>query len=153
MPPIDSTVLDAQAIALVGAWITNALPGYQSFADWQSGVGWSNAPDADAFADPDGDGAVNYLEYLTGSDPLAGTNYWRIEARREGTNVAIAFPQIANRGFEVQYAPDLARPIMWNPLDVPANKPFFSVTNFMKTVTDVPANGSERFYRVRVFPP
>ena len=35
MPPLDSTIVDTQAVALVSAWITNDLPAYQTFADWQ----------------------------------------------------------------------------------------------------------------------
>ena len=58
MPPLASTVLDTQSIALVTAWV-NELAGYQGFADWQTNhFGSTNNPNAAADADPDQDGGV-----------------------------------------------------------------------------------------------
>src|SRR5439155_2142506 len=53
MPPLDSTVLDTNAISLVSRWITNDLPSYQTFADWQiAKFGATNALNAAASSDP-----------------------------------------------------------------------------------------------------
>ena len=154
MPPVDSTILDTDAINLLSAWITNDLPNAQSFADWQfAHFGSTNAPNAAPDADPDNDGAKNLLEYLTGTDPLVGADAWKINVRPAGNTVEISFPQIANRGFQVESAPSMTSPISWQPLDVPANRPLFSPTNFTAVVTDTITNTPFKFYRVRVFEP
>jgi glucose/arabinose dehydrogenase/mono/diheme cytochrome c family protein len=154
MPPLASSELDTQAIALVSAWITNDLPSYQSFADWQlARFGSTNAPEAGPDADPDADGAVNYLEYLTGTDPWQGADRWTLGIRRSNDTVQIVFPQAANRGFEVQSRPSPAGPAPWTPLDVAGNAPFFSASNRTATVTDAIAPGTNIFYRVGVFAP
>jgi hypothetical protein len=71
MPPLATTLLNTEAVNLLSEWITNGLAIYQSFADWQ--LAFFNSVDLPAAApdaDPDGDGAINQLEYLIGSNPL-----------------------------------------------------------------------------------
>src|SRR5205807_1204960 len=112
-------------------------PAFKIFADWQiAHFGSTNAPDAAATADPDSDGARNYLEYLTGTDPLQAASYWKIGIQRSGSVAEIAFPQIANRGFEVQGTINLSDPSSWSPLDVAGNEPFFCVSNRPALVND-----------------
>jgi glucose/arabinose dehydrogenase len=155
MPPLATSVVNAQAVALLAAWITNDLPSYQSFPDWQIAyLGSTNSPNAAPYADPDGDGAVNYLEYLTGTDPNNAASFWSIGAR-PGTHAAqIVFQRIANRAFEVQGSTNLSSGACWTPLDIPGNEPFFSVSNCNFTVTDVTcSNVPAKYYRVRVYPP
>lgn len=154
MPPIDSTVLDDSAMALLTTWITNGLSAYQGFADWQAAHFTSpTAPDAAPDADPDGDGASNLLEYLTGTDPQVSGDAWRIQVRQSGDSVEVTFPQLANRGFLVEWTPSLSPPVSWQPLDVPGNRPFFSSKPATATVSDSISDGSRRYYRVRVFEP
>ena len=154
MPPIDSNLLDTNAIQLLSAWITNDLPAYQSFADWQLAFfNSTNAPESAAFADPDADGAVNLLEYLTGTDPLSPTSNWGIGIGFTGTNVQINFTQIANRGFELQGTTNVFNPGSWTPLDLPGNEPFFSITNRAAHIQDSLDLLNGKFYRVRVFSP
>jgi mono/diheme cytochrome c family protein len=155
MPPIGSNLLDTNAINLLSAWITNDLPSYQTFADWQLAVfGSTNDPNAAASADPDSDGAINYVEYLTGTDPFQPTNYWAITGiQTTGNTAQISFPQIANRGFELQASTTLFDSNSWSALDLPGNDPFFSVTNRTAMITDPTLNPRNKFYRIRVFPP
>jgi len=154
MPPLDSSVTDTQAIALVSAWITNDLPSYQSFADWQiAKFGSTNAADAAATADPDQDRASNYLEFLTATDPLGAGSVWTLQIHRAGDLVQLEFPQQANRAFEVQSTKSLTVAPVWSPLDVPDNTPFFAATNRTATIADPLNSGLLRFYRVRVFEP
>ena len=154
MPPLASTVLDTNAIHLLSAWVTNDLPAYQSFADWQTArFGSTNAPNAAPDADPDSDRALNYLEYLTGTDPWLSSSAWSIAAQPSGNDIQIVYPQLANRGFEIQANSDLLSPAAWSPLDVPANAPFFSVSNRSAIVTDTTVATTNKYYRVRVFAP
>jgi glucose/arabinose dehydrogenase/mono/diheme cytochrome c family protein len=152
MPPLASTVLDGDAIRLISAWITNDLPSFQIFGDWQTEhFGSTNAPAAQAVADPDGDGANNRLEFLTRTDPLTASSNWRIELQPDAAGVRIEFPQVANRGFDVQVTTNLVQP-SWNSLDTIGNRPLFSVTNRNATVHDFMTDPAS-FYRVRVYEP
>jgi hypothetical protein len=154
MPPLGTSVLDTNAILLLSAWITNDLPSYQSFADWQAlKFGSTNAPNAGSTADPDGDGASNYLEFLTSTDPLAATNFWSFDFQRFTNFYQIRFPQMANRGFEVQISTNLFGLNSWSPLDVAGNEPFFSISNRFSVINDSIIDVSNKFYRVRIFEP
>jgi glucose/arabinose dehydrogenase/mono/diheme cytochrome c family protein len=154
MPPLGNTTLDTQAIELFSRWITNDLPGYQTFADWQvAHFGSTNAPNSGPDDDADGDGAKNYFEFLTGTLPLNASSFWEMKIQRAGNEVEILFPQVANRGFELHGAGGLVGSA-WTPLDVPGNEPFFSSSNRAATVRDAIQPGmTNRFYRMRVFEP
>jgi uncharacterized repeat protein (TIGR03806 family) len=153
MPPLTTSLVDTQAVALIAAWITNDLPSFQTFADWQlAWFGATNSPDAGPLADPDGDGANNRLESLTGTNPTNALDAWKISFVLSNDVPMVQFPQLANRGFEVQSAAGLVGST-WTPLNVPANAPLFSVSNRNANVPDSGSSGDSRYYRVRVFEP
>jgi hypothetical protein len=154
MPPLATTVVNTEAVNLLSEWITNGLPNYQSFADWQ--LAFFNSTDLPAAApdaDPDGDGAINKLEYLVGSNPLLPGDAWRISIQPKASSVKILFPRLANRAFEVQWSTNLSDAKSWVVLDHPDNRPFFSSTNSQAMIEDVAAISSAKFYRVRVYEP
>ena len=151
MPPLATSVLDTNAINLVAAWITNELASHQTFAAWQAQqFGSTNAPEAAPTADPDTDGAVNYLEYLAGTAPQTPGDGWRAAIRFSNNLPWIAFTRPANRATEVQFSTNGAPPYTWRFLDTPANRPFFPATNEPVAVPDPGAGDSPRLYRVRV---
>lgn len=153
MPPLATSLVDTQGVALIAAWITNDLPSFLSFTDWQlAQFGSTNSPEAGPLADPDGDGANNRLESLTGTNPTNALDAWKISIALSNDVPVVEFPQIANRGFEVQSAAGLFGSL-WTPLNVPANAPFFSASNRNASVTDSTTPGDSRYYRVRVFEP
>ncbi|HVV73070.1 MAG TPA: PQQ-dependent sugar dehydrogenase, partial [Verrucomicrobiae bacterium] len=79
MPPLATSVLNQSAIDLVRDWISGSSSNYQSYADWQvSNFGSTSAPGSAPWEDPDGDGAVNQLEYLTSTDPLLAQDCWAV---------------------------------------------------------------------------
>lgn len=154
MPPIASRELDLQAIDLLRAWITNDLPARQSFPDWQRAVfGSTDAPDAGANADPDGDGAGNQLEFLAGRNPLDPSDFWKIGIQKTNGFVEILFSQPANRWFEVQFTEDISSPA-WQPLNVPGNRRFPAASEQVTRLRDATTNSpSGRLYRVTLGEP
>lgn len=152
MPPLATSVLNPQAIDVLTEWITGGATNYQSFVDWQQlHFGSTNAAGSGPGEDPDSDGASNQLEYLTGTDPLQPGDAWGIRLQANDATAKIDFTRIPNRGFEVQWTSDIARP-NWQPLDAPGNEPVFTVTNSIGSVQDALTNAA-RFYRIKVFEP
>jgi glucose/arabinose dehydrogenase/mono/diheme cytochrome c family protein len=154
MPPLATSVVDTQAVALLATWITNDLNSYVSFAAWQSNYfGATNNPNAALLADPDNDRAKNYLEYLTGTVPTNAASGWGIGITNQNGTVQIVIPQIANRAIEVQSTTNLTAVNSWQPLNLPANAPFFPATNRVWSVTIPEIAPEPHYYRVRVFEP
>jgi uncharacterized repeat protein (TIGR03806 family) len=154
MPPLATTVLNTEAVNLLSEWITNGLAIYQSFADWQLAFFNSvDLPTAAPGADPDGDGAINQLEYLIGSNPLLPSDALKMSTQLKAASVQIIFPRLANRAYEVQWSTNLSDANSWVVLDHPDNRPFFSSTNAQTIMEDAITGSSVRFYRVRIFPP
>ena len=154
MPPLSTSLLDTQAIALVSTWITNDLIAYQTFPEWQTNrFGNPALPGAGPAEDPDSDGAQNFLEWLTGTDPNSPADLWTISVAREGDILRVIVPQLANRGFELQTATSLDPTASWQPLDVPANRPFISASNQLTVFEQPLTNNPSTFFRVRVFEP
>ena len=148
MPPLGTSVVDAQAVALIEGWIRDDLKTYKTFDQW---IATFTVDAKERRADPDGDGASNYLEYLLGSDPANPADGFAISIRQEENKGVIEFPQRANRGFEVNTSDSLMGG--WIPLDLPQNAPFFSATNRVGAVDFPLGSGQNSFYRVRVFEP
>ena len=153
MPPLDTTVVNTQAVALISAWVTNDLPNFKTFADWQvQYFGSTSLPNAQTNADPDLDGNNNLLEYLTGTVPTNGADAWKLSIARSNALAQVKYLQVANRGFEVQYTTNLVAPVSWQVLNVPANAPNFAAISHTNVVPDSITN-SMRYYRARVFAP
>ncbi|HAV61070.1 MAG TPA: hypothetical protein DCY13_01735 [Verrucomicrobiales bacterium] len=154
MPPITSTEIDQQGIALLSAWITNSLPGRQTFAEYQVALfGSTSNPDGAPDFDFDGDGADTYTEWLTRTDARNGADVWPVGINLQADDVGIEFEQLANRGFEVQFKTNLVSGETWQVLDVPSNAPGYSSADGPAVVTDSRTNAPSRYYRVRVFAP
>jgi len=154
MPPLATSLIHSEAVDLLAVWITNDLPNHVTFAEWQVNYfGGTNAPNAGPNDDADGDGARNYLEYLTQTNPSNSVNAWRISMELSNGTPQIVFSQTANRAFEVQTSFNLSGINSWFPLDVPGNQPFFSVTNRTAAIGDALSPATNKFYRVRVYEP
>ena len=153
MPPVATTALNTNAIRLLRDWIVTDLTNRTSYLEWQRAYfAATNAPGADPAADPDGDGAINLLEFLTARSPLDPTDPWTIGIAKSSNTVQILFPQAANRLFEVQVADNAAPPI-WQPLDVPGNVPLPASSNRVAVVSDTVTNSPGKLYRVTVREP
>ncbi len=153
MPPLATSLINTQAVQLLSDWITNDLPNYQDFTDWQLAYfGTTNGANVGATGDYDGDGAGNYLEYLTGTNPTNSASHWTFNLAVAGVVDTVSFLQVANCGFEVLCTTNLRSPITWTPLDQPGNEPFFWRTNRAGKVQD-PQTTVTKYYRMRVFVP
>lgn len=154
MPPLATSVINTQAVELLSAWIANDLANYQSYPDWQIVYfGSTNAPAAAQLADPDGDGAENYLEYLTATVPTNAAAAWGISIAQSNSSAIVVIPQVANRAFEVQVTTNLLSSNSWSALNLPANTPSFPSSNRTAIVEEALSPGLPRYYRARVFEP
>jgi mono/diheme cytochrome c family protein len=154
MPPLASSVLDTQAIALLSRWITNGLAGHQTFDQWQiASFGSTNAPEALASADPDEDGANNYEEYVNGTDPNQRGDAWGIGLQRNGAAVQITYPQLPNRAVQIESSANVTDPASWRLLNVQENRPLYPAASGTAVIPDMTTNGPGKFYRARVLVP
>ena len=151
MPPLGSTVVDTQGMAVVAAWITGHLTNYLTFADWQiQHFGSTTAELAQAEADADVDGTDNQTEYLLGLIPTNDTSAWFIGGLVSTSGQpGVTYERIAHRGFDVQASTNLLDPAAWRSLDTPANQAFYGATNEWVIVED-PATNEASYYRVRI---
>ena len=148
MPPIATSVAHDAAAKLIEDWIREDLANYKTFEQWVSAFNISNR---DRSADPDGDGASNYLEYLVGSNPSQAGDGFKISISRQNGTGKVTFPQKANRGYEISAASRIRAG--WRTFDIPANSPFFSATNRTGVVDFLINPEQDAFFRVRVFEP
>jgi len=155
MPPLATSLIDTQAVALFTRWISNQLPGYRTFPQWQSNYfGSTNLPAALAAADPDNDRASNFAEYLTGTHPLNGTDVWRIGAQQGGGSAQLTYPGLSNRGIELQWAAHPMVPGAWQFLDAAGNRPIMaSSTGIVRVPVSLTSTSVVRFFRARVYEP
>ncbi len=155
MPPLASSVLDTQSIALVTAWITGEAAAYESFEEWQvRNFGSSVAPNAQPDQDPDNDGNSNHFEYIAGTQPTNSLDFWDYDGITvNGSTPALVLERPAGVAVEVQASTNLLGN-SWFALDVPENAPVFSAAPTMMEVPDLAGtNFIDRFYRVRLIDP
>ncbi|MCI0540927.1 MAG: PQQ-dependent sugar dehydrogenase [Verrucomicrobiales bacterium] len=154
MPPLATSILNTPALSLLSSWITNQLPLFESFADWQD----RHFPetftlDREASADPDGDAGNNYFEYLIGTDPHRRSYGLKVFIERHENRTVLRFPRHANLSSELQYSENPSDPNSWRPVDAPGNQLFFPAASGEAVIEDFNGDAANRFYRVLVREP
>jgi uncharacterized repeat protein (TIGR03806 family) len=119
MPPLATREIDPTNIALVSDWIMRALPSRKSYAQWRLETFLSaTSPEGDPGADPDGDGASNHAEFLTGTLALNGGSFLVPSLSLFDGSVFLNFTVPANRSVQIEKSANLTDWSLW---DVPAN--------------------------------
>jgi mono/diheme cytochrome c family protein len=152
MPPIASNLPDSAGADLLRAFITGELTNRQTFSDWQ--VAHFNLPlppEAAPDADPDADGALNFLEFVSGTNPLQAGDAWGIDVAPGANGVALTFQNPANRAVIIETATSI--PPNWTPVDHPDNRPVFPAVSGPRTITDSVGTDQMRLYRARLITP
>ena len=154
MPPLASTLVDTNGAALLARWITTDLTNYQSYAEWQvANFGGTNAANSGELEDYDGDSAKNYLEYLTGTDPLLAADGWGLLISKSNGTATISWEQPANRAVELQTASSPVPTANWQPVTAPFNEPFYPSSNRVQQFSVSTNPWIPLFYRARVSEP
>lgn len=151
MPPRASSLVDTQGLALITRWIQTGSPGFENFPQWQMAhFGSTNSAVSLATADPDGDGANNYEEYATYSDPNLDTSHWGINNLYLTGFAHIQYDPRINRAIVIEWATNLGPGAVWRHLDMPLNTPHYPAFNLPRTITDTTPRTVQKFYRGRV---
>lgn len=153
MPPLASMVLDTQNIALVASWINGEATQFQFYHEWASNhFGSATNSLAGRDTDADGDFAVNYLEYLTGTQPTNETDVWNgPQLALTNQSVAFQFIRPARVGADIQRAASLSAP-EWISLEEAVNTRVFSAAPAEVYHLEDPSVTSA-YYRIRIIEP
>lgn len=154
MPPLASTVLDTQNIALVAAWIQTEATNFLYYHEWASNFfGSATNALAQRGVDADGDGNDNLLEFLSRTSPTNPLAFWPGPAAAlTGASPVISFTRPARVGAVLEASPSLSDP-EWQPVDGPVNVPVFTTDE--AGVNHLPPAGTNLtlYHRVRLYEP
>jgi glucose/arabinose dehydrogenase len=152
MPPLASNIPDPAGTNLIRAFLTGEATNRQTFAVWQ--VAKFNEPlppEAAAEADPDSDGASNFDEFVTGTNPQQAGDVWAVHVIRDNDELILSFENPANRGVVIESSNTF--PADWRPVDHPDNRPLFPSGADSRAISDRIDNDEMRWYRARLIVP
>jgi len=83
-----------------------------TYEAWAAGIAWNGADSAHD-ADPDGDGATNFQEWLAGTDPLSANSVLAITAIEPlADGVRLRWSSVAGRIYAIEMTTDLRHPFV-----------------------------------------
>ena len=151
MPPISTSLLDQQGMDIIRRWIEESVPARKDYVEWAA-QNFLETEEAIShpFADPDEDQAINYLEYLTATNPKATNDEFRLQIQNTPRGKEITFRQGPDHYYEVQWSASIGATSLWHPLNEPENRPVAVRSPTWKTVTDRSDGKQLRYYRVTI---
>lgn len=75
--------------------------------NWELWNGFNPFDSADALQDADGDGTVNGVEYIAGTDPFDASSNFTAEIRLEGNGIRLDFSSVSNRFYRAEWCANL----------------------------------------------
>ncbi len=132
-------------------WVSRPAPSPLSIIsdEWKVAFfGSAASADAADLADPDGDGVVNALEYLAGTDPTLATSRVQLAPggwRNGGRDLAFQLLSAPGKYYVLEANTDLFQP-NWTP--VATNLGDGNLREFIQTATP----GGPRYFRLKVMP-
>ena len=113
--------------------------------DWERQYGLNTNNAADAFADADTDGFLNWMESVAGTDPTNAASYLKIDRFAAPPDSVLTFQAVSNRTYLVQFTNTLAHG-EWQLLAQ------FPATSTNRVVTVIVPATSNQFYRLAIPP-
>ncbi|PAW80763.1 MAG: hypothetical protein B9S33_17930 [Pedosphaera sp. Tous-C6FEB] len=132
-------------------WVSRSAPTPLSITsdEWKTAFfGGAAGADAADLADPDGDGVVNALEYLAGTNPTLATSRVQLAPggwRNGGRDLAFQLLSAPGKYYVLESNTDLVSP-NWTP--IVTNLGDGNLKEFIQAVTP----GGPRYYRLKVLP-
>jgi mono/diheme cytochrome c family protein len=149
MPPLGSFELDPVNIQMLGEWITQHLPGRQTYAAWrQDRFGSTNSPAGEPGGDPDEDHRNNLEEFLAYTDPQQPDRAGFAALGGTGDQVTVSYA-LPGREVRVEASTNL---LDWRTWTVPGNDGLPLATGSVRALHG-PAPGPEGFFRFQLREP
>jgi hypothetical protein len=129
-------------------WVGEPAPATDAISDdWKVNFfGASDAAEAGAAEDPDGDGVTNWQEYLAGTDPSNGNSRLEVSITNSGVVAVLQWLTAPGKAYAVEYADTLLNPV-WTQVGEKVTG-----DGQLKQVTQTHDAAESRFYRVRLTP-
>ncbi len=139
MPPIGSSVIDAQGVQLLTDWILSELPARQSFSQWrQSHFSSTTSARGEPNFDADNDGRTNMMEFLANTQPLIVDKPTAPKITMTPSHARITMPALPGRNMLIETSTNMRN---WSTWQASGNDGISSPPGSMVTL-EAPTNGA-----------
>ena len=146
MPPLATNEIDLEGVQLITDWINNEARSELTYEDWRLlQFGNISSPEGEPRANPDGDFADNFYEWLTNTNPNDPASNWQPELSIDHGDVEWSFQGLGNRSVTILRSEDLQIWDLWSAPGndgIPLNPSIFHT--FSSSITE------EEFFQFRI---